>query len=1175
MWALAMLVAAPQLAQAQDADVDEVVAEYSRDFAARLKAETAAAKKPMIDALIAGQFDEAEAQALIWLKAQSWFKPPAKDKLIKQQRTALGIAMSEAILEAALASDPAQADRLADIGLRFAREREGKPLPANITAAQVTEGIVLSEVEPLLAADPVDMARLELIMRAATAATERRAGPDSPEIAEGLMVLGGAMSKQGKLDAARPVIERAIAIQIKAKGEADETTLSYQNELARNHSARGDESAALALYEQLSATALKTFGAEDNRTLKARNNVAVAMIKMSRFGEAEPVLREIYEARLKLFGADHAAVRRSALNLADVLIELGRFAEAEPYAEQASFGADSDERDDKEDRAEAAAMMANVREEQGRMDDSIALRRQALDITDQLWGSNAPETLLAVNNLAVALNQAGLLAEAEPLLRRTLAFDRATYGEDHPGTGLSWSNLASTIDALGKREEAAEAYKTGIAILEKQKLPDVEALASAYRNYGLFLDEEDKIGESLSYVRKALDLEISIVGPDHPRVAGLRSNLASLLSASAQPDKAIELWRAGLASLQGRVPNSNGNLVRIKFLLASTLMYQEGGLDEAYGLAREAVTTMRTGLLDSVDRAGGKRSFGNETPFGVLLRAAWLKHGVQKEGDTLYLDDAFQAAQDLTLGPSSTAMVQAAARAAAGEGPLAELVRRKQDYEAKRRKADAELIAAFGKARTTRPETYQASLTAIEKELATLNAQIDARFPAYRALTSPAPLALADVQKALADDEALLLIVPTHGDVYSFAVTKGGSTWHQAEGMDDELRGDLANLRCQVDPHTCSTDTENRLMELEQSDKAQAGFRPFDVEAAHHLYRELIAPVEATLLGKTRLYVVSTGAYGDLPLSMLARQPVADSADMADPEVLKGVDWMADHYAMTRLTSVAALRLPAPARKVIEKQSFSGYGAPSLSGDALAPVRGASVFRSGPDGDGIVRTVADPAVLRTLSSLPGTQTELQAMATSLGVGSETLHLGGAATEANFRADPRVAKAGILAFATHGLLPGEASSANEPGLVMTPPETADWQNDGVLTASEVSQMSLVAEWVILSACNTASPQGDKGADSLSGLARGFLYAGAQALLATHWRVSDDATAALTVETLRVRRTQPGVTRAQALQAAMHAVRTGKRSDGSAVAGWTADWAHPAAWAPFSHISNRDN
>jgi CHAT domain-containing protein len=180
-----------------------------------------------------------------------------------------------------------------------------------------------------------------------------------------------------------------------------------------------------------------------------------------------------------------------------------------------------------------------------------------------------------------------------------------------------------------------------------------------------------------------------------------------------------------------------------------------------------------------------------------------------------------------------------------------------------------------------------------------------------------------------------------------------------------------------------------------------------------------------------------------------------------------------------------------------------------------------------------------------------------------------LRLGNEATEARLRADPALAGAKIVAFATHGLLANDLLGVDEPGLVFTPPLRATETDDGILTASEAAGLELGADWVILSACNTGS-----GKNQLASLSRAFLYAGASALLASHWLVGDEVTAALTVETLSVRLANPGMSRAQALRQAMRNVRSGVRPDGSQVAGWTPDWGHPASWGAFSVISNDD-
>ena len=120
-----------------------------------------------------------------------------------------------------------------------------------------------------------------------------------------------------------------------------------------------------------------------------------------------------------------------------------------------------------------------------------------------------------------------------------------------------------------------------------------------------------------------------------------------------------------------------------------------------------------------------------------------------------------------------------------------------------------------------------------------------------------------------------------------------------------------------------------------------------------------------------------------------------------------------------------------------------------------------------------------------------------------------------------------------------------------------PERATELDDGLLTASEVAQLRLNADWAVLSACNTAA--GDRPeAEALSGLARAFFYAGARALLVSHWAVDSDAAVRLTTLTFDALQKRPGASRAQALRQAMLAF-IGDEADP-----WNG---YPSRWAPF--------
>jgi CHAT domain-containing protein len=199
----------------------------------------------------------------------------------------------------------------------------------------------------------------------------------------------------------------------------------------------------------------------------------------------------------------------------------------------------------------------------------------------------------------------------------------------------------------------------------------------------------------------------------------------------------------------------------------------------------------------------------------------------------------------------------------------------------------------------------------------------------------------------------------------------------------------------------------------------------------------------------------------------------------------------------------------------------------------------------------------DRARARSLPSLLDTADELNSVAKKLGAAAGDVHLGSDASETVVKRTA-LADYRVIYFATHGLVAGDVVALGEPSLALTLPKQPNELDDGLLTASEVAQLKINADWVVLSAFNTAAAD-RPGAGALSGLARAFFYAGARALLVAHWSVDSEAATRLT--TCAIMTADPKLGRAAALSNAMPAY---VNDNGSPLN------AYPAFWAPFSII-----
>lgn len=304
--------------------------------------------------------------------------------------------------------------------------------------------------------------------------------------------------------------------------------------------------------------------------------------------------------------------------------------------------------------------------------------------------------------------------------------------------------------------------------------------------------------------------------------------------------------------------------------------------------------------------------------------------------------------------------------------------------------------------------------------------------------------------------------------------------------------------------------------------------------------------------GADHLMFVLDGALQSLPPAVLVGETPPTITSDAD---YRSVRWLARDHAISVFPSVSALSaLRGVARKPAGDRPFVGIGDPLLQGHPGTGPGTIQLASAGQRG-----LVVDVGNIRSLTPLPETADELHRIAELLGAKPDRdLILREAATETEIRARD-LAPYRVVAFATHGLMAGELLRAvEEPGLVLTPPVTGSDADDGLLTASEIARLNLDADWVILSACNTAMAGKANDAEGLSGLAQAFFYAGARSLLVSHWAVDSHATVALTTGIFDALRGDPAIDRAEALRRSMLAVMNDPERP---------DYAHPSYWAPF--------
>ena len=437
-------------------------------------------------------------------------------------------------------------------------------------------------------------------------------------------------------------------------------------------------------------------------------------------------------------------------------------------------------------------------------------------------------------------------------------------------------------------------------------------------------------------------------------------------------------------------------------------------------------------------------------------------------------------------------------------------------------------------------------ITSLRAQRSKFKSEVEKRFPTYAQLINPKPVTLEQARKALRADEALITIYVGTEKTYVWALREGATAFAVAPLDATKVRVTVAKLR----------------KALEVDDPQIENLPIFDTAAAYSLYSALLQPVENGWKGATNLLIVPQRELGQLPFGVLVTAPVEVGADTTPHYAnYRSVPWLLRTAAVTQLPSVNALVTlrSMPAAKP-GRREFAGFGDPYFTKDQYAQatresttqvaaptsethLRNLSIAKvamrrapSAPEDSTSAPSPSEPPVANSstiadLPRLPDTADEIREMAQAIKADpAQDVFLGVRANEKTVKS-MNLANRKVIAFATHGLGPGDLDGLEQPALALTAPEVANVDGDGLLTMDEILALKLDADWVVLSACNTASGEG-AGSEAVSGLGRAFFYAGARAILVTNWPVESVSARLITTDLFRREAANPTLTRASA-------------------------------------------
>ena len=902
--------------------------------------------------------------------------------------------------------------------------------------------------------------------------------------------------EQGKYQEAIPIAEGALVVARRARGLENSGTAIALNNLGFLFEKMRDYAKAEPLLQEALRIRQKVLWPEHPDIAVSLNNLALWYQDTGEYAKAEPLLQEALRIRQKVLGPEYPDTTQSLNNLASLYQDMHQYAKAEPLYQQALrirqkvLGAEDPY------IAESLNNLAVLYQDMGEYPKAAPLLQEALKILQKVLGPENPDTLTGLNNLALLYWAMGEYGKAEPLYQEALRIRKKVLGPEDPLTATSLNNLAELYRQMGEYPKAEPLLQEALKILQKVLGPEHPDRLTSLNNLALVYQDMGEYAKAEPLYQEALRIRQQVLGSEHANTASSFDNLGALYQRMDEYAKAEPLVQEALRIRQ-KVLGPEHPVTVISLENLALLEFDLGRIDEATVLARRASAAELTILSKVFSFTSEQQRLAYLGIFHPYSLFPFLK-GIETD-----LANAVLRYKGVVLDSIVEDRLLAEAIQGSEDQKLVEQLNLDKRQLGQLLLQPAQKLSA---------ETNQ-RIETLEGEVERIESQLTQHVAGLGQARHALGVSLEQVQSTIPNDGALI-------EYLRYADYLGKEKWERRYGA--------VVLFSKGAPIWIPLGKANEIDHLVRRYGTLVRGSPQEEELSANLqalYQALWTPIVQELSSQIKRIIISP----DAQLNFISFATL----------LTKDKQFLAQTYSVQYVASGRDLLRelkPSTAREVV---LFANPDFDLTSTALLVKAEGRS---SDPSSNSIRGDEKRDVEDWSFESLTGTQKESDELVKKF-AGWGWTPSDFTAKEATKGALLEVHSPYILHLATHGFFAKEDPTATQTdaslndrqsvtksmffknpmhrsGLALAGAQTTieAWkhgevppaENDGILTAEDVSTLDLQGTWLVtLSACDTGSGEARTG-EGVMGSRRGFIQAGAQNLLMTLWPISDEVT-----------------------------------------------------------------